>query len=124
MSKQKSGSAVKGLVILALLAAAGYGVWEYWGKTAAPKAAEELKRQTREAVDTTTEFATSRKQALDKALQAEVDAIDARIKGLRAQAANASAEARAELDKQISHLEAQRQETLNKVKRAAAELRK
>ena len=124
MSKQKSGSAVKGLVILALLAAAGYGVWEYWGKTAAPKAAEELKRQTREAVDTTTEYATSRKQALDKALQAEVDALDARIKGLRAQAANASAEARADLDMQIAHLEAQRQEALKKVKRAAAELGK
>ena len=124
MSKQKSGSAVKGLVILALLAAAGYGVWEYWGKTAAPKAAEELKRQTREAVDTTTEFATSRKQALDKALQAEVDALDARIKGLRAQAANASAEVRADLNMQIARLEGQKQEVLKKVKRAAAELGK
>ncbi len=124
MSNKRSGSAVKGLVILALLAAAGYGVWEYWGKTAAPKAAEELKRQTREAVDTTTEFATSRKQALDKALQAEVDALDARIKGLRAQAANASAEVRADLNGQIARLEAQKQEVLNKVKRAAAELGK
>ena len=124
MSKQKSGSAVKGLVILSLLAAAGYGVWEYWGKTAAPKAAEELKRQTREAVDTTTEFATSRKQALDKALQAEVDALDARIKGLRAQAANASAEVRADLNMQIARLEGQKQEVLKKVKRAAAELGK
>lgn len=124
MSNKTSGSAVKGVVILALLAAAGYGVWEYWGKTAAPKAAEELKRQTREAVDTTTEYATSRKQALDKALQAEVDALDARIKGLRTQAANASADARADLDMQIAHLEAQRQEALKKVKRAAAELGK
>jgi hypothetical protein len=124
MSKQKSGSAVKGLVILSLLAAAGYGVWEYWGKTAAPKAAEELKRQTREAVDTTTEYATSRKQALDKALQAEVDALDARIKGLQAQAAHASADARAELAKQISHLEAQRQEALKKAKETVAEMRK
>ncbi|MGH7166147.1 MAG: hypothetical protein ACREIS_11550 [Nitrospiraceae bacterium] len=124
MSNKTSGSAVKGAVILALLAAAGYGIWEYWGKTAAPKAAEELKRQTREAVDTTTEYANSRKQALDKAFQAEVDALDARIKGLRAQAANASADARADLDMQIAHLEAQKQEALKKVKRAAAELGK
>ncbi len=124
MSREKSGSAVKGFVILAVLAAAGYGVWEYWGKTALPKATQELKRQTREAVDTTTEYATSQKQALDKALQAEVDALDARIKSLRAQAANASAEARADLDMQINHLEAQRQEALKKVKRASAELTK
>lgn len=124
MGGKNSGSAVKGVVILAVLAAAGYGVWEYWGKTAAPKAAEELKRQTREAVDTTTDYATSRKQALDKALQVEVDALDARIKGLRAQAANASADARADLDMQIAHLEAQKQDALKKVKGAVAELGK
>jgi len=124
MSNKRSGSAVKGVVILVVLAAAGYGIWEYWGKTAAPKAAEELKRQTREAVDTTTEYATSRKQALDKALQVEVDALDARIKGLRAQAANASADARADLDIQIAHLEAQKQDALKKVKGAVAELGK
>lgn len=124
MGDQQSRSVLKGIVILALLAAAGYAGWEYWGKTAAPKAAEELKRQTREAVDTTTEYATSRKQALDKALQAEVDALDARIKSLRAQAANASADARADLDRQIAHLEGQRQEALKKVQRAAAELGK
>lgn len=67
--------------------------------------AQDVKKETREALEATKEFTLQQKEDFQKKIQAELDRMQKQIDHLRAKADHAKTEAQADLDKAIAELQ-------------------
>jgi arginine utilization protein RocB len=92
--------AMSGL-LLSLIAAAACGTRSGKGSTSE----DELKRETKEAVEAAKRYAAQKKEEYQREMQSELDALSKEIDELKVEAKKSRAKARVELEKQIGELE-------------------
>lgn len=84
--------------------------------TARKVSTEDVKRETREAVDTAKQFASQKKAEYEKQLQQQLDEMDKDLQQWRAKADKATGDAKAEMEKKLKALQEQRDALAGKIK--------
>lgn len=106
-------------VVLVLILAAGVGLEAgRQGEAAEPRdkvTADDIKKESKEALEATKEYTAQQKDAFYKKAQAELDEMQAKIVRLKAEAGKASGKVKADVEKMIHELEEQKEAAAKKL---------
>lgn len=103
------------LLVVALFGLAVLPTYGGEGTTGAGPDAEDVLRETKEAVETTKQYTVQQKEAFSKKVQHELKEMQGKISELRRKAENASAEAKVEFERAIKDLEKKKDEARKKL---------